>query len=220
MRLILYVCFSTISTLLWAQESWTPYPILSGINVYFPELPTVNRIDSVDTDVISYSTKEELFLATVTDIRFDRELDSVYYMQILNKYIRDMAQGNILLNNVSDKYKQLLCKYFKIKSLEDIQNPLITENICFIYKGKVVCLCYWDISKSPDNALRAKAFFEKATIEPVASLSEQSAITHTEDRVNALPVTKHIWLERLPLIALLMALIVIFYRISKKSKGQ
>lgn len=218
MRFILYLFFGSVSIVLSAQESWLPYPILEGINVYFPESPSVNRVDSVNTDVISYSTKEELFLATVTDIHFDRELDSTYYMQLLNKYIRDMAQGNILLNNVSDRYKQLFCRYFKIKSLEDIQNPLITENICFIYKGKVVCLCYWDISKSPDNTLRAKAFFEKVTIEPVGSLSEQSAITTHEERVNSLPATKHIWWERLPLIALLIALIVVFYRLRKKSK--
>ncbi len=220
MRVLIVIFFHAITIVLLAQESWMPYPVLEGINVYFPESPTVSRVDSVNTDVISHTTKEEMFLATVTDIHFDRELDSTYYSQILNKYIRDMAQGNLLLNNVSDRYKHLLCRYFKIKSMEDLSNPLITENICFIYKGKVVCLSYWDITKAPDNPLRAKAFFEKVTIEPVSSLSEQSAIAPTSERVNSLPSTKNIWWTKLPWIALLIAFIAIFFRIYNKSTRQ
>lgn len=218
MYIIRFILLTILSANVYAQESWMPYPILDGINVYFPETPSIHKVDSVDTDVISYATAQEMFLVTVTDIDFTKELDSAYYMQILQKYIQDMAHGNLLLNNVEDHYKSLLCRYFKIKTFENLQNPLTTENIIFIYKGKAVCLSYWDISKATENTLRAKAFFEKTNIEPVASLDEQSDLHTSEERINSLPDVKNKWWDKLPWIVLLIALIVIFVRLYKKSQ--
>ena len=191
-----------------AQDTWIPYSVSDDIQVYFPDIPNVARVDSIATDVISYKTDDELFLVTVGDITFDKELDSIYYHEILNKYIHDMAEGNILLNNISGRYKGMMSRYFKIKSLQEIDKSILTENQCFIIKGKVICISYWDLSHNKDNILRCKAFFDKTYILQVPTLDQADNVYEDKNTVQTLPQTNKNITQRLPFLILLILLVV------------
>lgn len=206
-------------SIVFCQESWVAFPTSEGITTFFPEVPDVKILDSIHHELYSYKTEEELFLVNVVKIDKNQSLDSSNYKKILDKYIFDMAEGNSLITDINTTYKGYYCRYFKIKTTKDLEHPILTENKAFIYVDKVICLSYWNLTKSnQDFDFRAKAFFDKVQIEtPKYNLNTTIQSVDDSSNIN-LPSEKTKWWSRIPYLILLILVIVFFLRLYKNKE--